>query len=94
MIHHAARGIHHGTRHVHKLLNHIGGYYLRNPHKALDHGFTAATYGVEASEVVGRAAINGGVHVSKLAWRHGPTVAKHSAKFMTRVAIKGFRLFT
>jgi hypothetical protein len=33
------------------------------------------------------------VNIGKMAWTHGPSVAKHSLKFMVRATLKGFNLF-
>ena len=100
MIHHAIRGFHSATRHTHKLVSHMGGYYFRNPDKAYDHASTAmqgaglagkamgraaVQYGPTIAKVTGRLALSGGVHIGKMAWTHGPKVAKHSAKFMVKV---------
>ena len=90
VIHHAAKGMYHSGRHVHNLVNKLAGYYVRNPHKIIDHGQAVISYGGMA----GKAAITGGMHIGKMAWTHGPTVAKHAAKFMSKAAIRGFKLFT
>ena len=57
---------------------HAAKYYIANPHQAAAHGAVAA---------------QAGVHISKLAWTHGPTVAKHTASFLQKAALKGFSLF-
>jgi hypothetical protein len=94
MIHHAVRGAHHGVRHLSSLTKHIGGFYARNPHKIVDHAQIAANYGGTAAKLVGTGAIKGSVHIGKMVWTHGPTVAKHTGRFMQRGAISGFKLFT
>ena len=34
------------------------------------------------------------VQVGKMVWTHGPTVAKHTANFMVKSALKGFKLIS
>ena len=109
MIHHVFRGIHHTARHSHRVLNHIGGYYFRNPNKILDHDSTVAGIAGSVGKTVGHAtikhgpklvkagghvAVKGGVHISKMVWTHGPTVAKYSAKFMAKSALNGLKLLS
>ena len=90
MVHHTVRGIHKMSIHTHKAMHKMLTYYARNPHKIVDHGSTAVSYGGMAAKSAGKAA----VHIGKLSWTHGPKVAKHTTKFMAKAALRGFKLFS
>jgi hypothetical protein len=45
-------------------------------------------------KAAGNLAAKGGVHIGKMVWTHGPTVAKHTANFMVKSALKGFKLIS
>jgi hypothetical protein len=60
------------------LLRHAVKFYSRNPHHAVAHAVVAK---------------KAAVHIGKLAWTHGPRVAKHTTSFMQKAALKGFKLF-
>lgn len=84
MIHHISRGIHHTFRNSRKLIQHISGYYSRNPDKIINH----ASASVSVGRTAGKAVLAGGYHAGRLALKHGPTVVKFGGMVAARSAVK------
>jgi hypothetical protein len=76
VIHSVFHAIHHSIKHSHRVVNSIGGYYARNPHKIIDHGSNVIGYGGTAAKMTGKALAYGGYHAGRLTVKHGPTVVK------------------
>jgi hypothetical protein len=87
VIHHVFRGMHHTARHTHRIVQHIGGYYFRNPEKIIDHGSTAVSCGGIAGKVAGKAILTGGYHAGRLTLEHGPTAVKFGGEVAAKSGV-------